>query len=153
MVQHDTMYCNTVFRLAFIADFSSKSSSRKLHHHHLLVVVNFVKEQRSVLYVPSPLPHNVHPTPFVISWNGQPNSNFFSMNEWRFHQLFFYQVTDFWKAYESISRQLGLRLLKYTQTRGDISVIGTNGLTIPRSLRMVSILRWKRDDVYCVDFV
>ena len=81
MVQHDTMNCNTVFRLASIADFSSKSSSQKLLHHHLLVVVNFVKEQRSVLYVPTPLPHNVQPTPFVISWNCQPNFNFV-FDEW-----------------------------------------------------------------------
>ena len=99
------------------------------------------------------LPHNVHPTPLLSHGFVNQFLIMFSINEWRFLQLFLYQVTDFWKAYETISRQLGLRLLKYTQTTGDISVIGTNGLTIPRSLRMVSILRWKCDDVYCVDIV
>ena len=153
MVQHDTMNCNTVFQLASIADFSSKSSSQKLLHHHLLVVVNFVKEQRSVLYVPILCLTMFIQLPLLSHGIVNLILILFSMNEWRFHQLFFYQVTDFWKAYESISRQLGLRLVKYTQTRGDISVTGTNGLTIPRSLRMVSILRWKRDDVYCVDIV
>ena len=68
-----------------------------------------------------------------------------------FLQLFLYQVTDYWRAYETISRQLGLRLLKSTQTTSDIFVIGTNVLTIPRSLKMVSIPWWKREYVYFVD--
>ena len=77
----------------------------------------------------------------------------FPINEWQFLQLFLYQVTDYWRAYETISRQLGLRLLKSTQTTSDIFVIGTNVLTIPRSLKMVSIPWWKREFVYFVDIV
>ena len=53
--------------------------------------------------------------------------------------MFVYQVTDYWRAYDTISRQLGLRLLKSTQTTSDIFVIGTNVLTTPKSSKMVSI--------------
>ena len=56
-----------------------------------------------------------------------------------FLQLYLFQVTDYWRAYDTISRELGLRWLKTTQTTSDIFVIGTNVLTIPRSSKMVSI--------------
>ena len=97
-------------------DFSFKSSSRMLLHHHLLVVVNFVKEQRSVLYVPTPLPHNVHPTPFVISWNCQPNFNF---------------VFDEWMTISSIVFIPGHRFLEgvwdnISTTRSQVVKIHTN---------------------------
>ena len=147
MVQHDTMYCNTVFRLAFIADFSSKSSSRKLHPHHLWVVVNFVKEQRSVLYVPTPLPHNVQPTPFVISWNCQPNFNF---------------GFDEWMTISSIVFLLGHRFLEgvsvnISTTRSQVVKIHTNNkwhlchrherVNHSKEFKNGEHLRWKREYV------
>ena len=56
-----------------------------------------------------------------------------------FLQLYLFQVTDFWRAYDTISRQLGLRWLKTTQTTSDVYVVGTNGLITPKNSKMVSI--------------
>ena len=124
----------------------------KVNSSPFLVLDNFVKGQRTsftCLYS-APRCSSIF---LVFTWIVNLILIMFSINEWQFLQLFLYQVTDYWRAYETISRQLGLRLLKSTQTTGDISVIGTNVLTIPRSLRMVSIPRWKREDVYFVDIV
>ena len=56
-----------------------------------------------------------------------------------FLQLYLFQVTDYWRAYDTISRQLGLRWLKTTQTTSDVFVLGTNVLITPKSSKMVSI--------------
>ena len=117
-----------------------------------LVVDNFVKDQRTSCTCLYSAPQWSSKF-LVITWIVNLILIMFSINEWQFLQLFLYQVTDYWRAYETISRQLGLRLLKSTQTTSDIFVIGTNVLTIPRSLKMVSIPWWKREFVYFVDIV
>ena len=50
-----------------------------------------------------------------------------------------FQVTDFWRAYDTISRELGLRWLKITQTTSDVFVVGTKGLITPKNSKMVGI--------------
>ena len=63
---------------------------------------------------------------------------------WSFHlycipSIVLFQVTDFWRAYETISRELGLRWLKITQTTSDVFVAGTKGLITPKNSKMVGI--------------
>ena len=117
-----------------------------------LVVDNFVKDQRTTCTCLYSAPQCSSKF-LVITWIVNLILIMFSINEWQFLQLFLYQVTDYWRAYETISRQLGLRLLKSTQTTSDIFVIGMNVLTIPKSSKMVSIPWWKREYVYFVDIV
>ena len=62
---------------------------------------------------------------------------------WSFHlycipSIVLFQVTDFWRAYDTISRELGLRWLKVTPTTSDVFLVG-------------GYLRWICEFLYFVD--
>ena len=110
----------------------------KVNSSPILVLDNFVKGQRTSFTCLYSAPRCA--TIFLVfTWIVNLILIMFPINEWQFLQLFLYQVTDYWRAYDTISRQLGLRWLKSTQTTSDIFVIGTNVLTTPKSSKMVSI--------------
>ena len=50
-----------------------------------------------------------------------------------------FQVTDFWRAYDTISRELGLRWLKVTPTTSDVFLVDTKGSITPKNSKMVGI--------------
>ena len=56
-----------------------------------------------------------------------------------FLQLYLFQVTDYWRAYDTISRELGLRWLKVTPTTSDVFLVDTKGSITPKDSKMVGI--------------
>ena len=111
--------------LAYISRIISKTPSRKLIHHNFWFWIT-LSEAREHILCAYTLPQRCATIVDVFTWIV-------------FLLLYLFQVTDFWGAYVTISRQLGLRWLKSTQTTSDIFVIGTNVSTTPKSSKMVSI--------------
>ena len=100
------------------------NSIEKVNSSQFLVLVNFSE------VIAFMLGHLFCPRVYNYSW---------SFHLYCIPSIVLFQVTDFWRAYDTISRELGLRWLKTTQTTSDVFVVGTNVLTTPKSSKMVSI--------------
>ena len=100
------------------------NSIEKVNSSQFLVLVNFSE------VIAFMLGHLFCPRVYNYSW---------SFHLYCIPSIVLFQVTDFWRAYETISRELGLRWLKVTPTTSDVFLVDTKGSITPKNSKMVGI--------------
>ena len=111
------------------------NSIEKVNSSQFLVLVNFSE------VIAFMLGHLFCPRVYNYSW---------SFHLYCIPSIVLFQVTDFWRAYDTISRELGLRWLKVTPTTSDVFLVDTKG-SISKGFKNGGYLRWKCDFLYFVD--
>ena len=100
------------------------NSIEKVNFSQFLVLVNFSE------VIAFMLGHLFCPRVYNYSW---------SFHLYCIPSIVLFQVTDFWRAYDTISRELGLRWLKVTPTTSDVFLVDTKGSITPKDSKMVGI--------------
>ena len=100
------------------------NSIEKVNSSQFLVLVNFSE------VIAFMLGHLFCPRVYNYSW---------SFHLYCIPSIVLFQVTDFWRAYDTISRELGLRWLIVTSTTSDVFLVDTKGSITPKDSKMVGI--------------